>query len=53
MAVAHTILVTMYHMLKHGTVYQDLGGNYLDERDRNRSVEGLSCALSVWDTGWL
>jgi hypothetical protein len=27
-------------MLKHGTVYQDLGGNYFDERDRYQSVRG-------------
>lgn len=34
MAVAHTILVTIYHMLNRGTAYSDLGGNYFDERDR-------------------
>jgi transposase len=33
-AVAHTILVTAYCLLKHGTVYQDLGPLYFDERDR-------------------
>jgi transposase len=37
-AVAHTILVTIYHMLKYGTTYRDLGGNYFDERDRTRNV---------------
>jgi hypothetical protein len=37
MAIAHTILVTIYHMLKRGTVYQDLGGNYFDVRNRYRS----------------
>jgi transposase len=37
-AVAHTILVTIYHMLKHGTTYRGLGGNYFDERNRYRSV---------------
>ena len=29
-AVAHALLVTIYHMLKDGTVYQDLGADYLD-----------------------
>jgi len=30
-AVAHSILVIVYHMLKRGTVYQDLGGDYFDK----------------------
>lgn len=34
LAVAHTILVTIYTMLHKGTTYQDLGDNYFDERDR-------------------
>jgi transposase len=38
LAVAHTILVTIYHLLRHGTTYQDLGGNYFDERDRHTAV---------------
>ncbi|MCL4517492.1 MAG: IS110 family transposase, partial [Firmicutes bacterium] len=37
-AVGHTILVIIYQMLKHGTIYQDLGVNYFDERDRNATV---------------
>ena len=31
-AVAHTILVIAYHIIKDGTEYQDLGANHLDER---------------------
>ena len=34
MAVAHTILVIIYHLLSDGTTYQELGGNFFDERDR-------------------
>jgi transposase len=34
LAVAHTILVTIYHMLRRGTTYQELDGNYFEERDR-------------------
>ena len=34
MAVAHTILTSIYYMLRDGTTYHDLGGNYFDERDR-------------------
>lgn len=37
-AVGHTILVIIYQMLKHGTIYQDLGVNYFDERDKNATV---------------
>ena len=36
MTVAHTLPI--YHMLKKGTTYQDLGGNYFDERDPYLSV---------------
>lgn len=38
LAVAHTILVTIYHLLRHGTTYQDLGANYFDQRDRHSTV---------------
>ena len=38
MAVAHTILVIIYHMLSRGTTYSDLGGNYFDERDRQAAL---------------
>lgn len=33
-ALAHTILVILYHLLRTGRTYQDLGGNYFDERQR-------------------
>ena len=33
-AVAHTLLVIVYHLLKGGEAYSELGGNYFDERDR-------------------
>jgi hypothetical protein len=35
MAVGHSILVIAYHLLKDpSATYQDLGGNYFDERNR-------------------
>ncbi len=41
-AVAHSILVIAYHLLTKGSVYEDLGSNYFDDRDKiatvNRSV---------------
>jgi transposase len=33
-AVAHSILIIVYHVLTEGTVYRDLGANYDDERNR-------------------
>lgn len=38
MALAHTILSTIYYLLSRGTSYQDLGGNYFEERDSQRVV---------------
>ncbi len=35
-AVARSILVIAYHMLRDGTDYVDLGGNYFDKRDEQR-----------------
>ena len=34
LAVAHSILVIIYHILRDQRTYQDLSGNYFDERDR-------------------
>lgn len=33
-AVAHSILVIAYHVLRDGTTYHELGRNYFDERER-------------------
>ncbi len=38
LAVAHTILVTVYHMLKKGTAYHELGPDYFDKRNTNATV---------------
>jgi transposase len=53
-AVAHSILVIVYHLLTEGTVYCDLGGNYFDERDRQgverrlvHRLEGLGYTVSL------
>ena len=34
LAVAHSILVIIYHLLRNESTYQDLGSTYFDERDR-------------------
>jgi transposase len=37
-AVAHSLLAIVYHLLRDGTTYEDLGANYFDERDRAGTV---------------
>jgi transposase len=37
-AVAHSILVLCYHIIKDGTTYEDLGPNYFDERDKEKVI---------------
>jgi transposase len=40
-AVGHTMLVIVYHVLKEDKDYQELGGNYFDERDRQAVQQRL------------
>lgn len=53
-AVAHTLLVIVYHLLNRGESYTELGGNYFDERHRwqverrlVRRLEGLGYAVCL------
>ena len=53
-AVGHSILVIAYHIIKEGSEYQDLGGNYYDLRDKEtiklrliRRLEGMGLKVSV------
>ncbi len=55
-AVAHTILVAIYHMIKRGTDWQDLGADYYDRRNKQATVrpllkrlEGMGCHVTVDD----
>lgn len=40
-AVGHTLLIIVYHVLKDNCSYHDLGGNYFDERNRGRVTRYL------------
>lgn len=40
-AIAHKILVSVWHMLSTGTFYQDLGAGFLDRLDRTRNARHL------------
>jgi len=53
-AVAHTILIIIYHLLQDGGVYQDLGATYFDDIDRERvqrrlirRLEAMGCQVQV------
>jgi len=37
-ALAHTILTIVYSLLRNGTIYQDLGAHYFDERNRSATL---------------
>jgi transposase len=37
-AVAASLLTTIYHMLKNGTCYQDLGANHFDEKAKAKHI---------------
>ncbi len=40
-AVAHSILVQAYHLLRRGSTYHELGGHYFDERQRHTVTHRL------------
>lgn len=40
-AVAHSILVIAYHMLRRGTEYSELGGDYFDKRNQQQTQQRL------------
>ena len=53
-AVGHSILVSLYHMLAEERDYADLGGNFFDERERElvqrrlvRRLEQLGLTVTV------
>ncbi|MGH7765124.1 MAG: transposase [Candidatus Dormibacteraceae bacterium] len=57
-AVAHSMLIVIYHLIKDGTIYQDLGPAHFDELDRRRVVrravhrlESLGYQVSLQEVG--
>ncbi len=40
-AVGHSLLRIVYHLLKQGTTYQDLGPDYLEQREKGRLTRQL------------
>ncbi len=41
MALAHTLLIIVYHMLAREVDYQELGGTYFDDLDRDKKEKRL------------
>ena len=41
MAVAASILTAIYHMLRDGTLYQDLGSNHFQSRSKGQQTKRL------------
>ena len=46
MAVGHTMLVMMYHMLRDGVAYKELGPDYLDKLQPLDHVPGQAAGVS-------
>jgi len=49
-AVAHSLLTAIYHMLKNGSTYKDLGGDYFDKLNAKRLLPHL--AKRIKDLGY-
>jgi hypothetical protein len=47
-ALGHTLLVTMYQLLKDGTTYQELGADYLDRLEPERLTRYFVKPWNVW-----
>lgn len=46
MAVAHSLLCVCWQLLKHGQCYQDLGGDYFQRHDEDRTKRNLITRLN-------
>lgn len=49
-AVAHSMLIAIYHMLKDGTVFQDLGADYYNQFNKERKITAYLKKLKA--LGW-
>jgi hypothetical protein len=49
-AVAHSMLIAIYHVLKNGVAFRDLGADYYDNFNREHKIKGYLKRLSA--LGW-
>jgi hypothetical protein len=47
MAVAHKILIAVFHMLQRGVSFADLGGDYLDRVNKHSTAKRLARRLTT------
>jgi len=45
-AVAHSLLVSFYHMLKNGIAYQELGAEHFDKLNQTRTIDRLTARIA-------
>ena len=50
LAVAHSMLIAIYHMLKNSMPFRDLGADYYDSFNRDRKIQGYLKRLKA--LGW-
>jgi transposase len=46
-AIAHKILVAVFHMLQRAVTFAELGADYLDRLDKHRTAKRLICRLNA------
>ena len=51
MAVAHSIIIVIWHMLKHGTTYNELGGDYYNKFSPEKKINMYLKKLA--ELGWV
>lgn len=50
-AVAHSMLIAIYHMLKNGQIFSDLGVDYYNQFNKERKTN--ACLRKLQSLGWL
>lgn len=49
-AVAHSMLIAIYHILKNGVVFEDLGAEYYNQFNKERKIN--ACLKKLKALGW-
>ena len=49
-AIAHSMLIAVYHMLKNGQVFSDLGADYYNQFNKERKIN--ACLRKLQSLGW-
>ena len=49
-AIAHSMLIAIYHILKDGVTFKDLGANYYNQFNKERKINAYLKRLKV--LGW-